>query len=77
MKKERKTFCVVCGAKNRNRFQDTCDSICTRANYSGTERGKQIEIEIRAEWRKPIPIRSTRTTRGEIEYNRPYMVDTI
>lgn len=76
-KKKRKPNCVVCGARNRNRFQDTCDAICTRAKWGKKSRGEQNDIELRAEWRKPIPVDVISKTAEEIEYNRPYMVDVL
>jgi len=77
MKRERKQNCVVCEAKNRNRFQDTCDAICTRAKYGKKSRGDQIALEIRALWREPIPVDVISKTAEELEYNRPYMVDVL
>jgi hypothetical protein len=73
-----KDNCVVCGAKVMAQFQDTCDSVCTRAKGRRT-RGEQFEAELRRDWAKPIPVDMlvSRSFAEELEYNRPYMVDVL
>jgi hypothetical protein len=71
--------CVVCGARQRDRFQFTCDSLCTRAYHTGRSRGAQSEAELRREWRRPITVDRlvSREFAEELEYNRPYIVDVL
>ena len=48
--------CPCCGAKGRIAESDkTCDGICHRAYVRGISRGLQIELEARADNRRPYP----------------------
>jgi predicted nucleic acid-binding Zn ribbon protein len=71
-----KPKCVVCGARSPW-GQKTCDVLCARAQKYGRDRGKQMELEVRDAWRRPIVVDSlTKPDRSaDLEYNRPYMME--
>lgn len=79
--KHKADTCVVCGARARRFFGDTCDSTCKRAKVTGRTRAGQITAEIHAADRASrasalaaqFANKDHRFNTDVLDYNRPYM----